>query len=166
MVLGLFGKSVSQRGESTHPHSHHQILPLNKAGADMFRIRLTDERNLVARHTLRRAIASLAFGVLLVHFHQLRVVNGLAESVEHGSQISLQAVRGKLYAIHETGSQIGYEGFCGFRVPLPESPAGDKFGVSINRGPGPGVSSDLAVRDFLGHLFLLAITEGPAFIYV
>src|SRR5579859_459093 len=166
MILGLLRKSVSQSSKTPHPHSHRQILPLDKTRADVLRVRLTDDRNFVARHTLRRTVPALAFGVLLVYFDELGVVNSLTKSVEHGGQISLQAVGGELHAIRETGSEVGYEGFCGFSIPLPESPAWNEFGISVNRGPSPDISGDLAVGDFFSHLFLLAITEGPAFIYL
>jgi hypothetical protein len=104
--------------------------------------------------------------VLFADFHQLGTIDLFGEDSRHGSQVSAQPAGSELNAIRQTSGKIGYERFCGLGIALAECPTRNQFRININCRPGPNAPSYLAFSNLNGHLLLLAITEGPASIYL
>ncbi len=130
----------------------------------MFQVWISNYGNLIACHAFRRTVSALALGVLLVYLDQLLVVYRFTESIEHRIQICLQSIRGKLNAILQTCSQIRDENPGSLCIALAKGPADNEFCIRINGGPGPDVTSDLALCNFVRDILLLAVAESPALI--
>src|SRR6266540_2531162 len=140
MVLDFFGKRISESGKATHAHTHREIGTFDVAGADVAGIGSANDADAVTCYTLWRAVASLPFRILRVHFNQLSVVNLFTECVDHGPEISLKSIRCELHAICETTGHVSHKRPCCFPVALSEAPARNEFRVSVNRGPRPNVT--------------------------
>lgn len=65
VIFYPLGKRVRQPGVSAHLHSHSEILPLDKTGADVLRVRFPDPNLALTADACRGAVSGL--GAAFVH---------------------------------------------------------------------------------------------------
>ena len=92
VVLDLFAKAVDQAGKAPHGHTHGQVLALDIASRNMFRIGRTKDRFLSCAKTLRGAVRPLSPRIGSVNLHKLRIVDLIGKGVNDGVQVNLVPV--------------------------------------------------------------------------
>jgi hypothetical protein len=83
--------------------------------------------------------------------------NALSTAVRYGLSPSVV----KLNAVCQTARQIFDEVPGRNRVTLSDEPAGDKFGLGVDGGPCPNITTDSGFHLFSGNVLLLAADGGP-----
>ena len=85
VVVNLLAVPIGQPGESSHVHSHREILALNIAGTHMLWVRVTTHNLKIAADALCRGVAACFFvGWSAVNLLQHRVINIRTECVLDG----------------------------------------------------------------------------------
>jgi hypothetical protein len=85
MVLDFLAERIGQPSEAAHTHPHVEVLALHIAGRYMVLIGVTADGDTLGAKTLRRAVPSLAFGIVAVNLYQLREVDARSEGIGNGS---------------------------------------------------------------------------------
>src|SRR5579862_5497444 len=164
-VLQLLGEGVGQPRESSHPHPHRQVLPLDVAGRNVVGVRVAgDDLGLLAEADGRGVAArprAAGSGRGREDLDQLGVVNVALECVTDSGQVKVVAVRGQLDTVAQPPCEVAYELDGGVQVAVVNPVGRDELGVGVHRHPRPHVAvAQLALlvgRDVL----LLGIAEGP-----
>ena len=165
MVLDLFREGVCQSGKPACGHPHAEIVPLDIACVDVFRVGLADDRVALATKANSGAVALLrAFGYA-VDLDQHRVVHIATERLINRLDIHLQAIAGKLDAIRQAARKVFDEITGGLRITLADQPARYQLGIRVNRGPEPRIARAGIIGRYLWrHVLLLGVAKRPALI--
>src|SRR5882672_7691831 len=85
VVFDLLGKAICQARETAHSHTHCEILPFNKTGRNVIRVRLSAEYASAAPNACCRTVAALwrvARGAEYLDEH--RIINIATKTLFHG----------------------------------------------------------------------------------
>lgn len=164
VVFQFLGEGVSQASESAHPHTHGQVLTLNKTGGDMLRVRVSNLAGFLAACASCGAVALLALGAVAVHLDQHGIVDIFAEPIGDRSQVHLQAIGCELHAIPETAREVLHKVRGASGITFANQPGANQLGVGIDCYPGPHVADAEFVAPFSRHVLLLGPDELPNFI--
>ena len=165
MVPNLFREGVRQSGKPACGHPHTEVMPLDIAGVDVFRVR-------VARNGV--ALASQAYGGAVPLFRtfgyaidldQHRVVHIARKRRIDRLDVHLQAVARKLNPVRQTACKVFNEIAGALRVTLANQPAWYQLGIGVNRRPEPRIARAGVVRcDLWRDVLLLGVAKAPALI--
>ena len=118
-LIPFLRESIGQTGESTHLHSHGQVLSLNVRGTNFAYIGIPEHWDLLASDTLSGRVPRFGFGSRSILFDQLRELNALRSQAQHnGILVRCEAVRGHLKTSLCCRSQLFRESYC---IPLGSS---------------------------------------------
>ncbi len=67
---------------------------------------------------------------------KLRIINVRTEGIGDSSKISAVAIGRKLHPVCETIFQVVHEVISAARVTFSDEPAGNEFGIKVERHPG------------------------------
>src|SRR5207253_804029 len=111
-------EAVCEASETAHPHSHRQIVTLNKTGADVLGIRITADNLLVSADALGRTItAHLGIRRCAVYLLQLCIFNVSAKRIFDCLKISFVTIRRDLHTALDAPSAVLHEVFRPSAVP-------------------------------------------------
>jgi len=162
VILQLLAERVRQPGETTHTHSHVEVLPFDVRGRNVLRIGVACDGLRDCADTSRGAVSGIRFKITPVNLHQHGVVDASAERILNGGQVHLVAVSGQLNAVRQSRLNVLKEYRCKPRVSLPYQPADNQLRLSFNRGEGPNVAADTVSLNFLlSYVFLFTANERP-----
>lgn len=165
VVLDLFREGISQSRKPACCHPHAEILPLDIAGVDVFRVGVAGNCVALTSQAHSGAVPFLRAFSYAVDLNQHRVVNIAAERLINRLDVQLQAIAGKLDAIRQTARQVFDEIAGGLRIALADQPARYQLGICVNRGPEPCIARAGVVRGNLWrHVLLLGVAKRPALI--
>ena len=163
VILQFFGKGIRQQSESTHPHSHRQVLPLHERRVHLVFVRVADLLDRVAPDARGRAVPA---------FRARRPVN----LVEHGviyfaleaglnrREVSSQAVRRNLDAIRQPARKIGHEQRGEFAVSRTDQPRRNELGIRVDSRPRPHAADAFVPFHFGRYVGLFRMDERPDFV--
>jgi len=161
VVFKLLAETIGQPRESTHAHSHREVLAFNVARRNVLGIRVSRYFANKRSKTLCGTVARIVGRRRTVNFHQLRIVDFRTESAVNSRQIGLMAVRRKLDTILKPLRKIVHEVVSATGITQTHEERRNEFGISANRSPGPAI----AVTEFalLVHrdVLLFGVAERP-----
>lgn len=163
-VLNLLAECVCQSGKAAHSHSHTEILTLDKAGGNIFGIRVARDFDCNAAGARRRAVVRLTPARSTIHFDKHRIVNLAAKGILNSAQIRLMTVCCKLDAVGEAAFQIVDELIRRARVACAHQPAGNQLCIGINRRPRPYIAVAPLALLFFWYILLFGVHERPYFV--
>src|SRR5260221_516738 len=164
VVLNLLREGISEPSKTAHVHAHREILSLDVAGRNVQWVGCAENQFLFAAVALRGAVALLRFGIVPKMLDEHRVIDVIRKGVNHGIQVDLVAIAGKLYAGRQTIGKVLDELGCAASITLPYEPGNRQLAIGVQSYPSPHVASYALVRDLLRHVLLLAADECPDFI--
>jgi len=161
VILNLLGKAIGQPGKAAHPHPHCEILPFNKAGGNVFGIRVARDFDCDTAGAFVRAVVCLTATRRAVHLHQHGIINLTAKGIFNGSQIRLVSIRRKLDTAGKTAFQIVNELIRSARVACADVPARNQLCVGVNRRPRPHIAVTPLAFLFFRYVLFLGVAEAP-----
>ena len=164
VVFNLFRERIGQASEAANAHPHGEVLTLDIAGADVFRIGLSGDAFALASYALSRAVALLSFAGFAVLFDEHREIYLAAERPINRIQVGPKSIASQLNAIGESGCQIKHEFAGRSRVAVSDHPRADELCVGVHRDPGPYVASVTLCGQRGRDVLLLSSHERPDFI--
>lgn len=162
-VIKLLAKTVRQSGESSHRHSHREVLPFYETGRDVVWVWVAGNRSRLASDTLAGAVTSI-IGRVTVELDKHRIVDLATERALDGLQVGSVSVCRKLYARLQAASKIVDELVRGDRVTSPVMPARNQFRIGVDGDPGPNVAVAKHAALFFWDVLFLGIAERPDFV--
>src|SRR5450432_751057 len=99
VILNLFRKAICQPGKTAHPHTHGQVLTLNKRSADVLRIGSPADSRCPASNARCWTVAALREAVWhAVNLYQHRVINISTKGIFHGINVNSVTIGSELDA--------------------------------------------------------------------
>lgn len=96
-VVPFLAERVRQPGETAHGHADREVLALHMAGANLRRVRVAHDWDLLRVRDIGRAVPTLAFGIGVgVNLDDLGEVATVAQGGLNCAQIGLEAIGGDL----------------------------------------------------------------------
>ena len=96
VVDPFFTEGIRQARITPVAHADRQVLPFYVASADLGRVGVAEDWDRLRAGYVRRAVPVLAFGVLGVHFDELREIHLVAQVGFDRRDVGLESVRGQL----------------------------------------------------------------------
>src|SRR5438445_5676695 len=143
MVVDFLGETVCKARETTHVHSHRQVLPFYVA-THMLRVGVTAYSFHVATDAHGWRISRLCFKRSTVDLVQLSIITIYAECAFDGFKISLVAISCDLDSSGYAAGAILHKVHGPISAASANEVANNKLCVGINANPSPNVApSDL-----------------------
>ena len=168
VVLDFLRVSICQARVSAHLHPHGQVLALDKAGADVLRVRIADLWFLLAADALRWRVAGFCgclFNRSSVMLHQNRIIDIALKGVIDCEHVQSVTIGSQLDSIRHSRREAVNKMLCGLPVALTYAVVANKLGVSVHCDPRPKIASvGIALRKFFRDVRLFCREEAPYFV--
>src|ERR1035437_2010315 len=164
-ILPLLRERVRQPREAAHLQTDGEILALDVAGANLRRIGIAHDWDLLRVRDIGRAVPALAFRVLRVDLDQLCEVATVAESGRNRAHVGLESIGADLEAL--TAGSVAQALNKGVRGGLAATAQGEienQFGVAFDGNEAVGVTDAVIVRFKRGLVAFPLLNEGPDFV--
>ncbi len=135
---------IREARKSSHRHSHGQVLPFYKRGADMVRVGIALSN---LGYNPRDAwwgvprFGRIELPVVAEHLRELREVAIRSEAFRNADGVVIQSVCGELYAIGHALMQVPQEGPRIGTNALADAKRRHQFGLRVNRNVNPLVAN-------------------------
>lgn len=163
-IFYLFGKGISQAGESAHGHAHREVLAFDVTGGDVGGVWTARDDCRLRPDALRGTVAGFRLPIFAVQFHECSVINIASERALYRVQINAVSVGCKLNAARQSARKIGNERPGVTCAASADQPRNGQFRVGINRRPSPDVADAKLSAHICGHVLFLRIAERPDFV--
>ncbi len=132
-VLPLLAEAKREPGEPSHLHSDRQILSLNMAGADSFRIGVAHDWDLLRVRDLGRTVLAFAFGILRIDFDNLREVATVSKRRGNGRFVRNESIGRDLEALGRSRQPQPFnKGVRGGLGATAQREVENEFGASLH----------------------------------
>src|ERR1017187_5301994 len=102
-VLPLLAERICQPREAAHLHSDGEVLSLYMAGANLRRIGVSHDWDLLRVRHVGRTVPALAFGVLRVNLDELCEVATVAQCGRNRAHVGLESIGADLEVLAAGG---------------------------------------------------------------